>query len=224
MRLGLGQVDDAGHGLRHDAPIPVGVCRRSRSGNHAVLTSTVLRSTLDSLLVEARRTRRDAHARGRRRERSSRPRRSMRWPPTRTSLTGAIELVYGTDAARAFAQLWEQHTQFFIDYAQAVRAAQRLSRRRSAEQSRRLSERLRELPQHRDRRRGRARGGDQSAPRPRGGSHELHRSRRRRAHSRCPPDPGADRRPHARDRRGGLAGDRGPAPARTSRRRSLLRH
>lgn len=37
------------------------------------------------------------------------------------SLTDAIAIVYGTPAGRAFAQLWEQHTQFFIDYAQATR-------------------------------------------------------------------------------------------------------
>ena len=37
------------------------------------------------------------------------------------SLTDAIAVVYGIDAGRAFAQLWEQHTQFFIDYAQATR-------------------------------------------------------------------------------------------------------
>ena len=36
-------------------------------------------------------------------------------------LTDALALIYGRDAARAFAQLWEQHTQFFIDYAQAAR-------------------------------------------------------------------------------------------------------
>jgi hypothetical protein len=38
------------------------------------------------------------------------------------SLTNAIEDVYGASAARAFAQLWAQHTQFFIDYANAARA------------------------------------------------------------------------------------------------------
>jgi len=37
------------------------------------------------------------------------------------SLTNAVTLIYGPDAGRAFAQLWEQHTQFFIDYAQADR-------------------------------------------------------------------------------------------------------
>ncbi len=37
------------------------------------------------------------------------------------SLTDAIAVVYGADGARAFAQLWEQHTQFFIDYANADR-------------------------------------------------------------------------------------------------------
>jgi hypothetical protein len=37
------------------------------------------------------------------------------------SLTDAIAVVYGTDAARAFAQLWEQHAQFFVDFSQATR-------------------------------------------------------------------------------------------------------
>ena len=37
------------------------------------------------------------------------------------ALTDAIALVYGRDAGRAFAQLWEQHTQFFVNYAQADR-------------------------------------------------------------------------------------------------------
>ncbi len=37
------------------------------------------------------------------------------------ALTDALASVYGRDAARAFAQLWEQHTQFFIDYAQSAR-------------------------------------------------------------------------------------------------------
>lgn len=37
------------------------------------------------------------------------------------ALTSAIEQVYGKDAARAFEQLWAQHTQFFLDYAQAAR-------------------------------------------------------------------------------------------------------
>ena len=36
-------------------------------------------------------------------------------------LIDAIDAVYGADGARAFAQLWEQHTQFFIDYSQAAR-------------------------------------------------------------------------------------------------------
>jgi hypothetical protein len=38
------------------------------------------------------------------------------------ALTGAIATVYGPDAGRAFEQIWEQHTQFFVDYAQAARA------------------------------------------------------------------------------------------------------
>ena len=41
------------------------------------------------------------------------------------SLTHAIALIYGRDDGRAFAQLWEQHTQFFIDYAWAERAGDR---------------------------------------------------------------------------------------------------
>lgn len=36
-------------------------------------------------------------------------------------LVDAINAVYGAAGARAFAQLWEQHTQFFIDYAHAAR-------------------------------------------------------------------------------------------------------
>jgi hypothetical protein len=36
------------------------------------------------------------------------------------ALTAAIDQVYGADAARAFEQLWTQHTQFFLDYAQAA--------------------------------------------------------------------------------------------------------
>ena len=47
------------------------------------------------------------------------------------ALTDVVAQVYGNEAARAFAQLWEQHTQFFIDYAQADRdhsnAAKRLA-------------------------------------------------------------------------------------------------
>jgi len=35
------------------------------------------------------------------------------------ALTDVVARVYGRDGARAFAQLWEQHTQFFIDYAHA---------------------------------------------------------------------------------------------------------
>ena len=50
------------------------------------------------------------------------------------SLTDAISLVYGRAGGRAFAQLWEQHTQFFIDYAHADRvgdgSAKRLAIRR----------------------------------------------------------------------------------------------
>ncbi len=36
-------------------------------------------------------------------------------------ITGAIGLVYGPTGARAFGQLWAQHTQFLLDYADAVR-------------------------------------------------------------------------------------------------------
>ncbi|MDP9331821.1 MAG: hypothetical protein M3Q30_00720 [Actinomycetota bacterium] len=35
------------------------------------------------------------------------------------ALTDVVARVYGRDGARAFGQLWEQHTQFFIDYAHA---------------------------------------------------------------------------------------------------------
>jgi hypothetical protein len=50
------------------------------------------------------------------------------------ALTNAISLIYGPEGGRAFAQLWEQHTQFFIDYAYADRVrsgnAKQLAERR----------------------------------------------------------------------------------------------
>jgi len=50
------------------------------------------------------------------------------------SLTSAIAAIYGAGGARAFAQLWEQHTQFFVDYARGDRtndhAAKALALRR----------------------------------------------------------------------------------------------
>jgi hypothetical protein len=49
------------------------------------------------------------------------------------ALTNAIALIYGADGARAFAQLWQQHTQFFVDVAHADRThddgAKRLAQR-----------------------------------------------------------------------------------------------
>ena len=37
-------------------------------------------------------------------------------------ITGALGLVYGREAARAFNQQWSQHTQFLVDYAVAIAA------------------------------------------------------------------------------------------------------
>jgi hypothetical protein len=87
--------------------------------HHAPLTAAALRSALDSLLSK--------HASlvaalvdqvigG-----STTPNAAISALAANTdALTNAIEKVYGVNAARAFAQLWAQHTQFFIDYANAA--------------------------------------------------------------------------------------------------------
>jgi hypothetical protein len=88
--------------------------------HRVLLTTAVLRSTLDSLLskhvtvVAAL-----MHHVG---EGDASPTEQIRALATNTrALTDVIARVYGLDGARAFAQLWEQHTQFFIDYAHADR-------------------------------------------------------------------------------------------------------
>ena len=86
-----------------------------------VLTAAKLRSTLDSLLAaHAELVATLMHLVG---TGGDDPAAAVRALGANTqSLTNAIALVYGREGARAFAQLWEQHTQFFIDYAQAKRA------------------------------------------------------------------------------------------------------
>ena len=86
----------------------------------AVLTAVVLRTTLDSLLSKhAELVIALAHEVG---AGNDTPTAAITALAANTqALTDAIALVYGRDAARAFAQLWEQHTQFFINYAQADR-------------------------------------------------------------------------------------------------------
>ena len=86
-----------------------------------MLTAAVLRTTLDSLLSKhAVLVATLMHEVG---AGNDHPTAAVKALAANTeALTDAIALVYGSDAARAFAQLWEQHTQFFIDYAQAVRS------------------------------------------------------------------------------------------------------
>jgi hypothetical protein len=86
----------------------------------AVLTAVKLRTTLDSLLSEhADLVATLMHLVG---AGDDHPTAAVRALGANTAaLTGAIAVIYGADGARAFAQLWEQHTQFFVDIAQADR-------------------------------------------------------------------------------------------------------
>jgi len=96
----------------------------------AVLTTAVLRSTLDSLLsAHATLVAALMHQVG---DGDTSPTDQVKALAANTrALTEVVARMYGSQAARAFAQLWEQHTQFFIDYAQADRdhsnAAKRLA-------------------------------------------------------------------------------------------------
>jgi hypothetical protein len=98
-----------------------------------VLTEVKLRSTLDSLLSEhADLVATLMHLVGRG---DDNPAAAVRALAANTrALTDAIAVIYGVDGARAFAQLWEQHTQFFVDVAHADRThddgARRLAQRR----------------------------------------------------------------------------------------------
>jgi len=89
--------------------------------HHVVLTDATLRSTVTDLLakhvvlVAALVHRVDVGD-------TSAPAAVAALTANTASLTAAIEQVYGSDAARAFEQLWAQHTQFFLDYAHAARA------------------------------------------------------------------------------------------------------
>jgi hypothetical protein len=87
--------------------------------HHVALTSAALRSTLDSLL--AKHATLVAALVDEIVDDSTTPTPAITALTANTAdLTGAIEQVYGANAARAFAQLWAQHTQFFIDYANAA--------------------------------------------------------------------------------------------------------
>jgi len=90
------------------------------TGHRVVLTAAQLRSTLDSLLVNhAVLVAELMHQVG---AGNDDPAAAIAGLDANTrSLTRAIDVVYGADGARAFTQLWEQHTQFFVDYAYADR-------------------------------------------------------------------------------------------------------
>ncbi len=87
--------------------------------HRVVLTAVQLKTTLDSLLSDhVRLTAALMHEVAVAHTGTGRAVRAL--AANTQSLTNAIALVYGTDAGRAFAQLWEQHTQFFVDYAQGA--------------------------------------------------------------------------------------------------------
>ncbi|MCU1466505.1 MAG: copper amine oxidase [Actinomycetia bacterium] len=85
-----------------------------------VLTAVKLRSTLDSLLSEhASLVATVMHLVG---AGDDNPSAAVSALGANTkALTDAIAVIYGVDGARAFAQLWQQHTQFFVDIAHADR-------------------------------------------------------------------------------------------------------
>ncbi|HEV7526192.1 MAG TPA: hypothetical protein VGP92_14570 [Acidimicrobiia bacterium] len=92
-----------------------------KRGNHATIRTAVLRSTLNSLLSKhATLVAELVHEVGAGQANTTAAVNAL--AANTHSLTDAIAFVYGVDGARAFAQLWEQHTQFFIDLAQAVRS------------------------------------------------------------------------------------------------------
>lgn len=90
------------------------------AGHHAPLTVAALHSALDSLLADhATLIAALMHEVG---AGNDHPTDAVNALAANTQgLIDAIDAVYGADGARAFAQLWEQHTQFFIDYSQAAR-------------------------------------------------------------------------------------------------------
>jgi hypothetical protein len=92
----------------------------AKPGHHVVLTSAAVRSALDSLLsAHATLVATLMHEVG---AGSSDTTKAVNALAANTrALASSITLIYGTDGGRAFQQLWEQHTQFFIDYAQAER-------------------------------------------------------------------------------------------------------
>ncbi|MDQ1477986.1 MAG: hypothetical protein QOE62_3215 [Actinomycetota bacterium] len=97
-----------------------------------VLTAVKLRSTLDSLLSEhANLVATLMHLVGTGNDNPSAAVSAL--GANTQALTNAIALIYGADGARAFAQLWQQHTQFFVDVAHADRVhdggAKRLAQR-----------------------------------------------------------------------------------------------
>jgi len=103
------------------------------TGKATVLSAATLRTTLDSLLSShAELITGLAHEVG---VGNNSPTAAINALAANTqALTDAIALVYGRDAGRAFAQLWEQHTQFFINYAQADRSHDHTAKEAAEEQ------------------------------------------------------------------------------------------
>jgi hypothetical protein len=110
-----------------------GVSLPAAATGHARLTTAVLRTDLDTVLAQHAQLVADLmHQVGAGNDAPTAAIHSL--AANTTALTDAISLIYGPEGGRAFAQLWEQHTQFFIDYAHADRVhdggAKRLAQRR----------------------------------------------------------------------------------------------
>ncbi len=96
--------------------------------NHVTLTAPALRSTLESLLSKhATLVASLMHEVGTGDANTDAAVKAL--AKNTQSLTNDVAAVYGIDAGRAFAQLWEQHTQFFIDYATAARSSDKAAER-----------------------------------------------------------------------------------------------
>jgi hypothetical protein len=92
-----------------------------KPGQHAVLAAAELRTSLDRMLTDhATLVAELVHEIGAGHENTTEAVKAL--AANSAALANAMTLVYGLDAGRAFSQLWEQHTQFFVDYAEAVRA------------------------------------------------------------------------------------------------------
>jgi hypothetical protein len=111
--------------LTHDAGAGISAVDPAR---HDVVTAATLRLTVEQLLA-AHGVSATAMMRSVSTGASDVPERLAALAKNTTDLTAAIGLVYGPTGARAFDQLWSQHTQAFLDYASARSDAARAEAR-----------------------------------------------------------------------------------------------